>query len=226
MTRSVLSPRGPEVAKKQFRANAKAAGLTFRAAAEARNLLPKPKPSIAPGMGRRTHGKMNETYWNGRAFVHVGDDAEDHILCPSSADCKLCNFEFEPPRKMGADGLGQESQDLVLASLLDIAKPAKRKGVTKNFEVVDSVTRVIALEHDVWQDDVGRSLDNDELWEEWDEAYREYDMLDDVWQEDVSRRLDDDDLWEDLGKAYREYDTIDKIKPLYSAILDGRAQVG
>ncbi|GLB43239.1 hypothetical protein LshimejAT787_1301400 [Lyophyllum shimeji] len=45
-----------EVAKKVFRANAKAQGVTFKEAVEARNLLPKEKTPIAPGMGRRAHG--------------------------------------------------------------------------------------------------------------------------------------------------------------------------
>ncbi|KAG6860108.1 hypothetical protein C0995_015608 [Termitomyces sp. Mi166 len=175
MTRSVLSPRGPEAAKKQFRANAKAAGMTFRAAAE-RNLLPKPKPSVAPGMGRRTHGKMDQTYWNGRAFVNVGDDVEDHLVSSDGPDCELCNLEFEPPWVMGGDGLGREPH--ILASLLDIAKPARPKGIAKDFEVVESVTRVITFEDDVWKDDASRSLDDEDLWEEWDEAYREYDAID------------------------------------------------
>ncbi|KAG6865068.1 hypothetical protein C0991_005343 [Blastosporella zonata] len=169
MTRSALSPRGPEVAKKQFRANAKAQGLTFRAAAEARNLLPKPKAPVAPGMGRRTHGKMDHLYWNGRSFVVVGDGVEDPCYC------NICNVEFEPPYVMGSDGT--EPPEPVLDSLLAIARPVKPKGVARNFEIVDSVTRVIALEDDTWwQDKSSLTQGENELWEEWDEAYQECDF--------------------------------------------------
>ncbi|KAF8064846.1 hypothetical protein FPV67DRAFT_1500396 [Lyophyllum atratum] len=170
MTRSALSPHSRAVAKKMFRANAKARGLTFRAAAEERNEVPKQKDPIAPGMGRRTHAKMDQTYWNGRAFVQNGDDTIESPYCVEGPDCDVCAYEYMPPYV--TDDRGQAPDSPTLISLLDIAKPAKAKGLAKEFEVVDSVTRVIAFEDDEWPDDWGYQEDDID-WEEWNEAYEE-----------------------------------------------------
>ncbi|KAG6809108.1 hypothetical protein H0H92_001577 [Tricholoma furcatifolium] len=174
MTNSTLSPRGPKAARKEFRANAKARGISFAEAAQARNLLPKPKTSIARGEGRRTHGKMAETYWNGHIFVDAGSGPEDDhkFFCP---DCAFARCEYQPSYLMGADGQPGELSTTVLPSLMDIAKPAKPRGVAKDFEVVDPVSRVLVWE-DEWQSNAGPStLEDDELWEEWDEVYQEDD---------------------------------------------------
>jgi len=171
MTRSALSPRSPEVAKKIFRAKAKAHGLTFRAAAEARNLIPKPKDPVAPGMGRRTHASMDQTYWNGRAFVCGGNDTVDGPYCVEGPDCDVCAVENMPPYVL--DDRGQAPTSHVLSSLLDIAKPAKAKGVAKEFEVVDSVTRVIAFEDEEGPAEWGYEAMHDFDWEEWDKVYEE-----------------------------------------------------
>ncbi|KAF5373494.1 hypothetical protein D9615_009431 [Tricholomella constricta] len=167
MTRSAKSPRGPEVAKKVFRANAKAQGLTFRAAAEARKKLQKPK-EVAPGMGRRAHGTMTETYWNGREFIHIDHESED------TPGYEICNAEYKRPLYVSGED-GQAPCAPVLASLLDIARPAKAKGIAKEFEMVDSVAKVIAFEdEEEWP--VGHGYENeDEIdWDEWGEAYEEW----------------------------------------------------
>ncbi|GLB39508.1 hypothetical protein LshimejAT787_0700180 [Lyophyllum shimeji] len=171
MTRSAVSPQSPQVAKKIFRANAKAQGLTFRAAAEARDLLPKTKDPIAPGMGRRSHASMAQTYWNGRAFVMSGDNTVDSPHCTEGPDCDVCAFEYMPPYV--SDDRGQEPTSHILESLFDIAKPAKAKGVAKDFEIVESVRRVIAVDDEEWPGDWEDEVQDDFDWEEWEEAYEE-----------------------------------------------------
>ncbi|KAG6909676.1 hypothetical protein DXG01_016083 [Tephrocybe rancida] len=155
MTRSALSPHGPEIAK---------------------------KVPIAPGMGRRTHGsRMEQSYWNGRAFVIVGDDIDNpldpDVCVMDGPNCEICAIEDEPPYVLGNDGLGREPPAPVLSSLLDIAKPAKPKGIAKDFEVVDSVTRIIAFEDDAWEDYSSLTQGDDDFWEEWDDVYQEPDIV-------------------------------------------------
>ncbi|KAG6855765.1 hypothetical protein H0H87_011167 [Tephrocybe sp. NHM501043] len=126
---------------------------------------------------------MDQSYWNGRSFVVVGDDVPDNLVSKEDQEdpyCEVCNFEFEPPYVLGDDGMCQEPPALVLGSLLDIvkpAKPAKRKGVAEDFEIVESVTRVITFEDDIWQDYSSITHGDDEFWEEWDEAYQECEVI-------------------------------------------------
>ncbi|KAG6909675.1 hypothetical protein DXG01_016082 [Tephrocybe rancida] len=163
--------------------NANARRVIFKEAAEARNHLPNKAP-VAPGMGRRVHGihgTMEQTYWiRGRPFL-IDKDVEIYPIDYESpyCECEMCCFEFEPPYMYGNDGeahIGPSSP--VLDSLLDIAQPAKPKGVAKDFEVVDSVTRVIAFEDDGCKDDSSLSWgDDDDFWDEWIDAYRERDEV-------------------------------------------------
>ncbi|RDB17254.1 hypothetical protein Hypma_001974 [Hypsizygus marmoreus] len=189
MTRSALSPYSPEVAKKAFRAKAKSQGLTFAAAAEARKKQGQKVrfPSLAdskltdgyklyPGMGRRNPGRMDGVQWNGSAFI-----------CANHVDGALVGEYTERPWE--SDGAAERAdlpaglrviptvdeyrQPHVLSSLLDIAKPAKAKGVAKEFEVIDPLPHVVVLldeevseslqfpdEDDEWRDDEGT------LWDE------------------------------------------------------------
>ncbi|KAG5634579.1 hypothetical protein H0H81_001487 [Sphagnurus paluster] len=172
MTRSILSARGPEAAKKTFRAQAKAQGLTFRAAAELRNSLPKQKDPIAPGMGRRTHGNggvgFGDSYWDGRARVWVGGLAYDDEDNEDPTAGLYSDSEMEVHSQEG-----HWTQTRVVVSLLDIAKPkrTKAKGVARDFEMIDSVPRVLTL-GDEWADLDEKDEDID--WAEWDQAYGEW----------------------------------------------------
>jgi len=165
MTRSEQSPRSPSVAKKAFRTQAKEAGVSYREAVTARNeMLATKKVPKAAGVVRRNPGRMDGMRWNGDSFICVanvdGDNApqlEDEVL--QDARHALAGAERTPANKRPA----------VLASLLDIAKPAKAKGVAKQFEVVDAVSKIIALDDDdaqteCWELDIERD-------EEWEDLY-------------------------------------------------------
>ncbi|KAF5373456.1 hypothetical protein D9615_009433 [Tricholomella constricta] len=70
---------------------------------------------------------------------------------------------------------GEDGQALcVLASLLDIARPAKANGIAKKFELVDSA-KVIAFEDEEECSDEHEYENGDEIdWDEWSEAYKEW----------------------------------------------------
>jgi len=54
-------------------------------------------------------------------------------------------------------------------SLLDIARPAKQKGIAKDFEVVQKVRNVVVLEDDL-ENPLGYRWEDDE-WDEWEQIY-------------------------------------------------------
>lgn len=58
----------------------------------------------------------------------------------------------------------RDSQNAI--SLLDIAKPMKVRGIATDFEVVESVDRIIASDEDIFEVDAPRASDNDSDWED------------------------------------------------------------
>jgi len=160
MTRSEQSSYSPNAAKKVFKANAKNAGMSIEVAIKTRaDLLATKKIPKPVGNIRRNPGRMDGVSWNGSSFI-----------CAQKVD------DGTPPREEDVDDHATDFDDTtreqttdnrMVVSLLDIARPVKPKGVAKEFEIVDGVQRVIALED---EDEV---TEHSELGvdEEWEEIY-------------------------------------------------------
>lgn len=166
MTRSILSAKHPKLAKKAFRAEAKAQGLKFAEACELRAKERSAEKFLQPqGLRRRNYGRMDGTHWNGKTFI-----------CPAQVDAaysgtyNICDCESCLRMEAHEDYWPDEEKAPVTAtiSLLDIAKPAKVKGVAKEFEVIDRLPRVIALQDD---EDAYSTLDWDTESEAWENMY-------------------------------------------------------
>jgi len=112
-------------------------------------------------MGRRTHGNDVGTVWNGVAYVGIPEFEEEGSDCDS--DCPCWNFAHRHEGSpVNAEGSAPTTP--IFSSLLDIAKPAKLKGVAKEFEIVDRVKNVIVLQEE--QGGLGE-------WEEWEDVYED-----------------------------------------------------
>jgi hypothetical protein len=102
---------------------------------------------------------MDGTQWNGSAFIS-GPKVDDGELFVHEEDVYDFKTDF-------TDTHDTSHHTDTTISLLDIARPAKPKGVAKHFEVVQKVRDVIVLEDDFeglehqWEDD------------EWDQIYEE-----------------------------------------------------
>ncbi|KAK1223534.1 hypothetical protein PQX77_013582 [Marasmius sp. AFHP31] len=159
----------PKFAKKAFRANAREAGMRYVDALQARKEAQVEAGTktlhTKPGVGRRNPGRMDGVKWNGDSFVCAtrvdGDDhdSDSERYSDSGYDSELDVQDEKRPVR--------ETFEI---SLLDIAKPMKAKGVAKEFEIVQTVQRVIALEDDAKSDawDLASCAESD-----WDEVYDE-----------------------------------------------------
>jgi len=167
MTRSNQSSYSPKIAKKvcfhppytfqsssqshqAFKAEAKAHGLEFHKVIQARvDLLrenQKPIPGVVPPK-RRNMGRQDGVQWTGDSFLcaaRVDGTREDDSNIPVDVARQWCE---EERRQQFSLQQTTPSTTVTVVSLLDIARPAKRKGVHKEFEVLESaVSRVITLD--------------------------------------------------------------------------------
>ncbi|KAG6835938.1 hypothetical protein H0H93_013155 [Arthromyces matolae] len=121
---------------------------------------------------------MTETYWDGQAWTEVIDHIEDTDWWNNEWECEVCYEEYERPPVQDDTGREVTVEKPVLVSLMDIAKPAKPKGVAREFEVVNGLSKVIACEEDVWHDNTGPGSSLDDFWEDWDNVYEDCAMED------------------------------------------------
>ncbi|KAJ8093736.1 hypothetical protein PM082_009596 [Marasmius tenuissimus] len=180
----------PKFAKKAFRANAREAGMRYVDALQARKEAQVEAGAktlhTKPGIGRRNPGRMDGVKWNGDSFVcatHV--DGDDHDSDSERYSDSGYDSESDVQDERRPDSKTYE------ISLMDIAKPMKVKGVAKEFEIVQTVQRVIALEDDAKSDawDLASCAESD-----WDEVY-------------------DEDLLEAPEKARQTYSDASRAKP-------------
>jgi hypothetical protein len=120
------------------------------------------------GLVRRNPGRMDGVQWRGASFTCPNrvDDSHERPDSPYDDDDDESDFEvdFEPSQRGVHSNQTLEARVYTI-SLMDIAKPAKprgicsfsryhriplshfpRSGIAKQFEVIDSVPRVIALD--------------------------------------------------------------------------------
>ncbi|KAJ7183950.1 hypothetical protein C8R46DRAFT_1344600 [Mycena filopes] len=165
MTRSELSAHSPRVVRKAFRAQASSAGLTYRAAiaatkaqaAEDGKKIEKPV-----GIIRRNPGRMDGVRWNGDSFVS-----------PPAVDGDAGAWDDDEREPSAATDERRAPTEPMVVSLLDIARPAKRRGVAKKYVVLPTIRRVMDLED---SDDV-----HSEQWEQWEAGSDAWDAQSEQW---------------------------------------------
>jgi len=107
------------------------------------NLVPQ-TPNVTQ-TDRRNPGR-NGQQWNGGNFIS-GPEVDDGALEVQDEDV----YDYKVDFSQTHDGPSRETDMTV--SILDIARPAKRKGPAKDFEVVQKVRGVIVLEDEPELDD-------------------------------------------------------------------------
>jgi len=111
---------------------------------------------------------MDGVQWNGDSFVCArqvdGDGPRAHDVVVGEED--------EGTEPLTPVDEKRSSNEPIVVSLLDIARPAKRRGIAKKYEVLPTISRVIEL------DDSVRS----EQWEEWESSSEAWDMQSEQWE--------------------------------------------
>jgi len=112
------------------------------------------------------HGRKDGKQLSSGDFIH-GSDADTGEL--SFQDEDVHDFKIDFTDNDDDTQNTRRHTDMTI-SLLDIARPAKQKGVAKDFEVVQTVRNVIVLE-DEFESLVGFQWEDDNEWEQWEEVY-------------------------------------------------------
>ncbi|KAJ7626069.1 hypothetical protein FB45DRAFT_922888 [Roridomyces roridus] len=164
MTRSELNPHSPRVVRKAFRAQAKTAGLTYREAILKAKADAATEKHLTPaGVIRRNPGRMDGVQWNGDSFVCAsqvdGDDVKVEVTGVEEQDEDLAAEMRVPEEK-------------VVVSLMDIARPAKRRGTAKKYVVLPAIRRVKSFNDDA----------QSEQWEQWEEGSEAWETQSERWE--------------------------------------------
>ncbi|KAJ7605115.1 hypothetical protein DFH06DRAFT_1253263 [Mycena polygramma] len=174
MTRSAVSAHSPRVVRKAFRAEAASKGLSYKEAIvanKAKDAAEGKKIEKPVGIIRRNPGRMDGVQWNGDSFVCArqvdGDGPRAHDV-----------GAWEEDDSVVSDEKRADDTPMVI-SLLDIARPAKRRGVARKYEVLPTIPRVIELEDDA----------TSEQWEQWEAGS-------DVWEVQSEQWENQSDVWE------------------------------
>ncbi|KAF9531269.1 hypothetical protein CPB83DRAFT_849669 [Crepidotus variabilis] len=188
MTRSQKAPSRREQFNKSVRAKAQSEGTTFRDAATKKKAALKEKPEGAPSTEteRRNPGRSDGDRWKGSQFITGKQIGDQHSEFYDSEDDQNELYDNTSDLKGGS---------APMVNILDLAKPAKRRGVAKHFELIPKTKRVLSLA-----------------------STHEGDDFDLVSNESTSWL--DDDTWEDLDNLY-DHDAREEAMVTYSDVLRG-----
>ncbi|RPD65694.1 hypothetical protein L227DRAFT_570977 [Lentinus tigrinus ALCF2SS1-6] len=114
-------------------------------------------------MTRRNPGRDDGKTWVSRRFVC--GTAVEPTSNGSYAEAHNEDVEDEWEAECQEDVVYTRDRARMEVSILDIAKPAKPRGPAKEYEIVDTVRRVIALEEDEWEEYV---------YEDWELTAEQY----------------------------------------------------
>ncbi|KAM6501473.1 hypothetical protein JOM56_004487 [Amanita muscaria] len=167
MTRSTRSVQSHKQAKKAFKQEASDAGYcskpevycmwNAKVAEGVRDKARRP-----PLHSTRNPRRMDGMKWNGSTFV-CPENVEDNDFSP-----------VLPREEYWCDGDSEEVNHTnhgMEVCLMDFARPAKPRGVKKEFEVVDKLPSVIALDEESWE-----SYNSDDWYlpeDMWEEVFME-----------------------------------------------------
>ncbi|KAI0634022.1 hypothetical protein C8Q77DRAFT_1256669 [Trametes polyzona] len=132
---------------------------------------PKPRPAcMRPQPARRNPGRGNGEWLApqavcGRALGPVWDDEEGDDSWQRDVESEWAGDEWADGNASNQGRLPRRTE----VRIMDIAKPLKPKGISKDFEVIKTVRRVIALEENQtdsaeWED----RIESDVEMEDWD----------------------------------------------------------
>ncbi|KDR66498.1 hypothetical protein GALMADRAFT_259319 [Galerina marginata CBS 339.88] len=148
---------------KSVRAKAHTEGTPFRTALESVKGTNAAKEVL---MGDRTEepplSRRNMRGWYSDALVI--DDGDSQLY-----DEDVYNFKVD-----FSDGDHIEHQTNMTISLLEVARPSKRKGATKGFEMIKKSQNAMLLgdeEFEIWEED---EFEKFEIWDDdWEQIYNE-----------------------------------------------------
>ncbi|KAJ6575882.1 hypothetical protein B0H10DRAFT_943406 [Mycena sp. CBHHK59/15] len=147
-------------------------------------------------------GRMDGVQWNGDSFVCATE--VDDGLAPSRAD--IIDGAMEVEERADSEQWKSDGERMVVC-LLDIARLAKRRGTAKRFEVLPTISRIIALEDE-------RAMS--EQWEEWEGQSEQWESQSEQWE--IPEGDYGEEEWEQLYGEQAEREQ----RKLYSAALRGK----
>ncbi|KAK7046188.1 peptide hydrolase [Favolaschia claudopus] len=187
MTRSDISPHSPRVVRKAFRAQAASKGLSFKEAILANKVKDEEeakKFEKPVGGMRRNPGRMDGVQWNGDSFVCTRQiDGDEPVIVPSVGFARQWESDL-------GDDVSEEKPSYKEPTLMDIARPAKRRG-KKN----KAMQRILDSEDD------NRS-ERSEDWEGsdvWDMHSEHWETQSELWE--IPEGDHGPDEWEELSSV-------------------------
>ncbi|KAK6984774.1 peptide hydrolase [Favolaschia claudopus] len=182
MTRSDISPHSPKVVRKAFRLQAASKGLSFKEAILANKAKDEEegKKFHRPGgsMQRRNPGRMDGVQWNGDSFVCTRQiDGDEPVTTSAPSVGLIFAREWESGFGDEASEEKRSYNEPMVVSLMDIARPAKRRGT--RFSDMSGMQRIWDMQTEHWET-------QSELWE-----IPEGDYEPDEWQELSSAMYDE-----------------------------------
>ncbi|KAF7302858.1 hypothetical protein MKEN_01248000 [Mycena kentingensis (nom. inval.)] len=170
MTRSEVSEHSPRVVRKAFRAQARTQGLTYPqaiAAAKARQLASGKIEYPATDAARRNAGQT-----------------DDSFICPKRIDGGMTRMQQQGAKDAWKEFVEEDEEKVeedrrpapLEVSLMDIARPAKRRGGTKKFHVVSNVRRTLSVA------DSDAETEEWEQWEDQSEAWELESRVSEQWE--------------------------------------------
>ncbi|TFK65006.1 hypothetical protein BDN72DRAFT_220172 [Pluteus cervinus] len=132
---------------------------------------------------RRNPGRMDGVQWNGNSFVppKMVDDGDFRHGDEDTVGEVISALDHEDVKEKYPEYFSHNGR-VHSVSLLDIAKPAKVKGVAKEFEVVAGPQRVITIED--YEDYLETFSQGTSAWDEAFDEFDEESEWDDVYEDD------------------------------------------
>jgi len=130
-------------------------------------LAPPTLPPKKPDPVRRNPGRMDGVRWAGSSFIcptSVEGDLTTSDNITGFYDNDYLSLQDDIWDQAQAEASGYRREDKMSVQLWDIARPAKVKGIAKEFEVVHGVRRTIVLEDDNFE-----TIDEED--EDWENIY-------------------------------------------------------
>ncbi|ESK91220.1 hypothetical protein Moror_2940 [Moniliophthora roreri MCA 2997] len=184
MARSHISQYHPKVAKKAFRTATRDAGIRYVDAITALKQTQAQEKTLSNPSTRRNPGRMDGAQWNGDSFICTKDVDGHHLQSDIESD-----YEDDEYEEQNCATRRQE------VSLLDMAKPMKKRGIAKHFEIVRTVQRTIPFDEGL----------------EFEEGSECWDIM--------SHIGDEDSEWEEVYHEEKVEEKVKAVRPTYSAIL-------
>ncbi|KAJ3987856.1 hypothetical protein F5890DRAFT_1495205 [Lentinula detonsa] len=160
MTRSSQTKYSPRAMKKALKRTCLDAGMSRNDTVKVSlSCLPVPKVT---GTTRRNPGRMDGVRWKSDSFI-CPEHVDGPELRHSVDEADMVEEEVYFDANTSSDESSQTSGRMHVVSLFDIAKPAKCKGIEKEYEMVEKMREIIFLDEELYE--------IEEQWEDWEEIH-------------------------------------------------------